>query len=202
MDHIISPLAKDSLMEVMNIGAGNASTALSQMMQARVDITTPRLDVLKVEQAMDFVGKPDSIMSVVMLKVLGDAPGVMMLMFPKESAQKIANALTHRSSQAMMDEVDRSVLREVGNVLAGACLNSLSTFLKMSFIQAVPNAATDMVGALFGHVLADLGQAHEHILASEVHFQIPSLDVEGGVFFIFDPLSTTKIIKATESLTA
>lgn len=202
MDNALTAFAKDSLKEVMNIGAGNAATALSQMTGKSVDITTPRLEILDVEKVPEFVGTPDSVMSVVLLKVMGDAPGVMMLMFPKESALKIAHALTGRTSQSMLDEVDRSSLREVGNVLAGACLTSLSNFLKMSFIQSVPNAATDMVGALLSDTLGDIGQSHEKILASEVHFTIKTLGIEGGVFFIFDPLSTQKILKATEQYLA
>ena len=86
----------------------------------------------------------------------------------------------------------------MGNVLAGSCLTALSNFLKMSFIQSVPNAATDMVGALLSGILADIGKANEKIMICEVHFKIPILTVEGGIFFIFDPQSTHKIVRATQ----
>ena len=194
----LTAFAKDALKEVMNIGAGNAATALSQMTKTQVDLNTPRLEIMQVESVPDFVGRPESIMSVVLVKVLGDAPGVMMLMFPKESALKIAHVLTKRTDQTILDEIDRSSLREVGNVLAGSCLTALSNFLKMSFVQSVPNAATDMVGALLSGILSDLGQSSDKIMISEVHFSIKDLDVNGRVFFIFDPKSTQKILKATE----
>jgi len=197
MNKDLSAFSRDSLKEVMNIGAGNAATALSQMTGTPVDITTPRLELLKVEDVTEFTGKPDTIMSVVLVKVLGDAPGVMMMMFPKESALKIAHLLM-RQSHTMLDEMDRTALREVGNVLAGCCLTALSNFLKLNMIQSVPNTATDMVGALLSNVLADLGQANQEVLISEVHFHIPTLDINGGLFFIFDPKSTEKILKATE----
>ena len=167
----LTSFAKDSLREVMNIGAGNAATALSQLTKTRVDISAPSVETLKVEEVPNYVGKPDSIMSVVLLQVLGDAPGVMMLMFPKESALKIAHLLI-RQSRTVLSDIDRTALREVGNVLAGSCLHSLSNFLHMTFIQSVPNTATDMVGALLSSTLADIGQPSDTALVAGIHFPI------------------------------
>lgn len=195
----LTPFATDTLREIMNIGAGNAATALSQMTGTRVDISTSHVTLVKVEAVPDFTGKPENVMSVVLVKVHGDAPGVMMLMFPRESALKIAH-LIMRQSHTMLDEMDRTALREVGNVLAGSCLTSLGNFLKMSFVQSVPNAATDMIGALLSNVLADLGAATEEVLVSEVFFNIKELEVDGRLFFMFDPSSTKKILDATTKL--
>lgn len=197
MDQSLPSFAQDSLREVMNIGAGNAATALSQLTGTQVDISTPRLEVKKVETVPDFVSTPDTIMSVVLVKVLGDAPGVMLLMFPRDSALKIAHSLM-KQSHTMLDEMDRTALREVGNVLAGSCLTALSNFLKMSFVQSVPNAATDMVGALLSGILADIGKGSDDVLVSEVHFVIKQLAIDGSVYFIFDPASTGKILAATQ----
>ena len=194
----LQPQALDALREVMNIGSAHAATALSQMVHETVDVTAPRLEVRSIETIPTFVGPPDSVVSVVLLKVLGDAPGVMLLMFPQESAKKIAQALTHHQGQTLLDELDHSALQEVGNVLAGSCFAALSTFLGMSFLQSVPNAATDMLGSLLDGILSDLGEHFEHVLASEVHFSIPSLKAEGSVFFIFDPQSTQKILAALQ----
>lgn len=192
----LNDFAKDALREVMNIGAGNAATALSQLTNTRVDISTPRVEAIAVEKVPEYVGTPDEIMSVVLLQVLGDAPGVMMLMFPRDSALKIAHLLM-RQSHTHLSDIDRTALREVGNVLAGSCLHSLSNFLEMNFIQSVPNAATDMVGALLSSTLADIGQRSDNVLIAEVHFKIESLQVEGNVYFMFDPQSTLKILSAT-----
>ncbi len=197
MDSSLNTFATDTLKEVMNIGAGNAANALSQMTGMTVDISAPRLELLRVEDVTEFTGKPDSVMTVVLIQVLGDAPGVMMLMFPKDSALKIAHSML-RKTHTMLTDIGRTALREVGNVLAGSCLSSLSNFLKMNFIQSVPNAATDMVGALLSNTLADMGQANEQVLAAEVRFTIKEMEVGGHIFFMFDPPSTTKILDATQ----
>ncbi|MDB4978440.1 MAG: cheC [Candidatus Peribacteria bacterium] len=199
MEVTLSPLGKDALMEAMNIGAGHAANALSQMTDMKVDISTPRLELIRVEAVSVFTGKPDDIMSVVLVQVLGDAPGVMLLMFPRESALKIAYLLM-RKEHALLTEIDRAALREVGNVLAGSCLTSLGNFLKMSFIQSVPNAATDMAGALITSALAEIGKSSEKVLISEVNFMIKELDADGKIFFLFDPSSTQKILDATTKL--
>ncbi len=196
-NNLLTAFATDTLKEIMNIGAGNAATALSQMTATQVDISTPRVTVLKVEAVPEFTGKPDSVVSVVLVEVHGDAPGIMMLMFPRESALKISH-LIMRQSRTMLNDMDRTALREVGNVLAGSCLTSLSNFLKMSFVQSVPNSATDMIGSLLGNVLAELGTKHEDVLISEIFFQIKELAIDGRMFFMFDPSSTKKILEATK----
>ncbi len=196
MEVSLSPIAQDALKEVMNIGAGNAANALSQMTDMTVDISTPRVELIPVEKVLGFTGDTNEIMSVVLVQVLGDAPGVMMMMFPKESALKISHLLM-RKEHTMLNEMDHAALREVGNVLAGSCLSSLGNFLKMSFIQSVPNAVTDMMGALVSSALAEVGKQSEKVLASEVLFNIKDLDVDGRMFFLFDPPSTQKIIDAT-----
>lgn len=201
MDVTITPLGKDALKEAMNIGAGHAANALSQMTDMRVNISTPRLDLIRVEEVPAFTGNPQDIMSVVLVEVHGDAPGVMILMFPKESALKIAHLLM-RKEHALINEIDRAALREVGNVLAGSCLASLGSFLKMSFVQSVPNTATDMLGALISSILAEIGKASEKVLASEVLFSIDEMGVDGSIFFLFDPSSTQKILNATSAYLA
>ena len=196
MELTLPAMGKDALMEAMNIGAGHAATALSQMTDMKVDISTPRLDLIRVEDVLQFTGKPEEIVSVVLVQVLGDAPGVMLLMFPRDSALKIVHLLM-RKEHALLNEIDRAALREVGNVLAGSCLSSLGNFLQMNFAQSVPNAATDMMGALVSSILADVGKESEKVLASEVMFSIGELGAEGRLFFLFDPSSTEKILAAT-----
>lgn len=193
----LSAFSTDTLKEIINIGAGNAATALSQMTGTQVDISTPQVTVLKVEDVPEFTGKPDSVVSVVLVEVHGDAPGIIMLMFPQESALKISH-LIMRQSRTMLNDMDRTALREVGNVLAGSCLTSLGNFLKMSFVQSVPNAATDMMGSLLTSVLCERGNAQEDVLVSEILFQIKELKIDGRMFFMFDPSSTRKILEATK----
>ena len=46
---VFSPLAIDALGEMMNISLGSSATAVSNMLDRRVDITTPKVTVVDIE---------------------------------------------------------------------------------------------------------------------------------------------------------
>ena len=90
MEKHLTDFERDQLVEVVNIGAGNASTALSQMVDTKVKISVPEALIDRVEKIPQFIGESEKIMTVVLLKILGDATGVMLLMFPPKSALHLA----------------------------------------------------------------------------------------------------------------
>ena len=48
-DIIFNPMEIDAIGEIMNISLGSSATAASNMLYHRVDITTPRVSVVNVE---------------------------------------------------------------------------------------------------------------------------------------------------------
>ena len=46
-NELFSPMALDALGEMMNISLGSSATAVSNMLDRRVDITTPKVEVVK-----------------------------------------------------------------------------------------------------------------------------------------------------------
>ena len=52
----INNMQFDVLREIGNIGAGNATTALSQMINARVSMNVPKVELLEFIELSDVVG--------------------------------------------------------------------------------------------------------------------------------------------------
>ena len=52
----------DVLKELGNIGAGNATTALAQMIDCKVDMSVPQVRLLEFQELGDIVGGDDQIM--------------------------------------------------------------------------------------------------------------------------------------------
>lgn len=197
----LTDFEKDQLIEVVNIGAGNASTALSQLAGKGVEINVPNVFIDRVEKVPQILGEPEKIMTAVLLRLLGDAPGIMLLMFPPESALNLAGLLTksHKKNIKVLDEIDRSALREVGNILSGAGMTALSKFLDINILQSVPDAATDMLGSVVDTVLAEIGKESDVVLLFKVTFDVKGEPIKGRLFFLFDPKATTKILIAAKA---
>src|SRR5688572_32025779 len=68
----LGPRQLDGLREVANIGAGHAATALSQMVNDRVMVSVPEIQVVRLEDVAELLGDPNEVVSAVMMKLLGD----------------------------------------------------------------------------------------------------------------------------------
>jgi len=201
MKEYLEDFEKDQLLEMVNIGAGNASTALSQMVGKKVKLKVPDAIIDQVEKITPYLGDPGDLTTTVLLTMEGEAPGIMLLMFPPESALNLAGFLTknHKKDIKVLDEMDRSALREVGNILTGNSITALAKFLGINIIQSVPEVVTDMLGSIINSIMAEIGMASDLVLVFKIDFSIEEKKINGRLFFIFDPDSTKKIIKITDA---
>ena len=67
----------DVLTEIGNIGAGNATTALSQLINARIDMRVPKVDLLGFSELAEIVGGAETLVAGILLSLEGDVDGMM-----------------------------------------------------------------------------------------------------------------------------
>ena len=79
----LTPLQLDAIREVGNIGAGHAATVLSQLLNTKVSMSVPQVNILPLADACDFVGGPEQPMVGVYLRIFGGAPSKMLYLFRK-----------------------------------------------------------------------------------------------------------------------
>lgn len=194
----LSALQLDALREIGNVGAGNAATALSQILNKRIDMTVPKISILPLGEVPEVVGGPDAMVAGVYLRVYGPAPSSILFLLPRDSAFYLVDMLMGREhgSTLEMDAMDESALMEIGNILAGAYLNALSYFTKLTLLPSIPALAMDMAGAILSVILIQLGQMGDHALVIETEFSDDNDGVKGHFFLIPDPGSLGTIIAA------
>lgn len=194
----LSPLQLDALREIGNVGAGNAATALSQIINRKIDMSVPQVSILPLGDVPDVVGGPDVMVAGVYLRVFGPAPGSILFLLPRDSAFYLVDTLMGRSlgNTSTLDEMDESALLEIGNILAGAYLNALSYFTKFTLLPSIPALAMDMAGAILSVILIQLGQMGDHALVIETEFSTEADGVKGHFFLIPDPGSLGTILSA------
>lgn len=194
----LTPLQLDALREIGNVGAGNAATALSQIINLKIDMTVPQVSIMPLGEVPEVVGGPDAMVAGVFLRVFGPAPGSILFLLPRESAFTLVDMLMGRTpgSTLSLNSLDESALMEIGNILAGAYLNALSHFTKLTLLPSIPALAMDMAGAILSVILIQLGQMGDHALVIETEFTTESDGVKGHFFLIPDPGSLATILAA------
>ncbi|MCM3572751.1 chemotaxis protein CheC [Mesobacillus subterraneus] len=200
----ISDIHLDILKEVGNIGAGHAATALSTLLNKKIDMKVPRVRVVSFDEVMDLAGGADNVVASVFLRIEGDAPGSMFFILPLPQAEKYIGQLIKKQSFSFSEEQDNelalSALQELGNILSGSYLSSLSDFTKLSLYPSVPALSIDMVGAVISFGLLELSQVSDYAIVIDTAFdeedaQMPD-SVNGHFFLLPDPDSFHIIFSA------
>ena len=87
LDHMDS-IQFDVLKEIGNIGAGNATTALSKMLNVKVDMKVPKVDLLEFKELPDVIGGAENIVAGILLQLEGSIEGMMMFILEEDAAKK------------------------------------------------------------------------------------------------------------------
>ena len=191
----LTPLQLDAIKEVSNIGAGNAATALSQLVNKKIDMTVPNVNVINFEDIFTNITEEKEVLGI-LIRVLGDSPGNILFIFEKESASEIVEALLG-SEDLLFSEMGSSALCEVGNIISGAYMNAISKFTNLSIMPSVPAMAHDMLSAILSSTLIEAAQYSEDILEIETKFLTGKNNEAGGYFYFLPmPGSLEKILDA------
>ena len=188
----------DALMEISNVGVGNAATALSQMLNTSVEIRVPSVKLLEISDVPEHLGGDDKAVLGMFLKMLGDASGNMLLIYPIESAERMVGLLLQQDlkGEELFSEMALSALKEVGNILASAYLSALGTMLNINLICSTPSISYDMAGAIIDYTLIELCSSEDKALVVETEFFLRGDEVKGNFFLIPDPGSLEVILAA------
>lgn len=187
----------DVLKELGNIGAGNATTALAQLLQCKVDMKVPKVTLLDFPEVGSAMGGEEQIMAGIYLCVEGDITGSIMFLLKKESARHLVSKLMglEAGMSDSFSEMEMSALKEIGNIITGAYLNSLSSLTNLKIFPSVPDLAIDMAGAILSVPAIEFGTLGDRILLIQTQFTDDS-DLEGFFVLVPDMESYAKILNA------
>jgi chemotaxis protein CheC len=186
----------DALREVGNIGAGNAATALSQLINKKIDMTVPSVNIVPFDEIFSRIGGEEVVVGVI-VRVLGDTPGNILFLFNNNTALNIIELLTGNREDNNISEMGESVLCEVGNIISGSYMNSIARFTNLLIMPSVPAVTCDMLGAILSTTFIESGQFDDHVLDIETMFlNEDDMDISGHFYYVPMPGSLEKILSA------
>ncbi|MDD5747120.1 MAG: chemotaxis protein CheC [Candidatus Omnitrophica bacterium] len=194
---VLNERQQDVLREIANMCAGNAATSLSQLLNRKIEMNVPNVHLLRVENVPDVVGGAENLVVGIVCQVFGDAPGVILLLFPQQDARSLAGILTgQKIKNGILTEMDQSAIKEAGSILAASYLNTLSGFTGINLIPSTPGIVIDMAGALIDYILIELSAVCEYALLIDSKFVDADKSVRGNFFLLPNPGSLETILKA------
>ena len=138
------------LSEIGNIGSGNATTSLSDMLAQPVDMSTPEVGIANYNEAYEKLGGAETVMVGLVLTLSGDMSGMIMFLLPCEVACDLINmvAYTDFKDYTEIDEMGFSAVSEMANIMSGSFVNAIAGMTGMVIDISPPSFTVDMLGAM------------------------------------------------------
>ena len=192
-------LEYEGLKYIGNMAMKDAASSLSEMLDMKLDIEIPEIEFVPVEHVTDMLGSKASLVAGVFLDVSGDISGSVLLMCPAKTACLLVDILSGKDAGTTetIDEDGMIILKKIYDVLTKSYIDVLSAQLNLDITYSESHSAFDVAGAVIDLVLIRHSQVADYVTANTC--TISSEDIEGYLFFLFDPESLDLMTKRVDT---
>ncbi len=181
----LTELHLDAIAELLNIGMGQATDSLSQILNEEVKLSVPSVQLLSRVSAANNIDNGKAI-PIVAVKQHFDGPfwGDALLLFPQNKSLELVQAIVkERVSQEELLELEQDALNEIGNIILTSCLSSLGNILTHEVISSVPS----FISGPAIKIINDTGKDEEDVVMFlRMDFELHIKDIYGYVAFILE----------------
>lgn len=175
--------------EISNIGSGNASTSLAQMLNEIVDIGIPNSDLREFSDITNSYSSPEELVVGTVLQISGDLEGFIMVIMDVDSTLTLLSRLLGRKIECDKENYEElynelNSVGEVCNILCGTYLTAMSDMTGLTIDQSIPYFSVDMVMAIMNLPASLYGGESDSILCIETEFFTLDREIEGKYYFI------------------
>lgn len=176
----------DALMEVGNIGSGNAATALSTMLNCRIMLNIPSVRLLDFEKTPQYLGGPHNQVIGVMVRVTGDIKGMMFHAIQKDFVNKLLGNFLGQQLDSLndIDDMGRSVISEVANITSATYVNALAQMTGLMIDILPPEQFVEEVGKIIEIPQKELSDISKQVLLIDQNLLMDKEEVRGNMIFI------------------
>lgn len=199
----LTDIQLDALREIGNIGAGNAATTMSKLVNKKIDMQVPSVKIIAFDEVMEMIGGPEKLIVAIYIRVQGEAPGTVFFILTKEDAENLVRDITQDQEFALLSEEPPSefaisTINEIGNILAGSYLTALSDFTNINMQPSVPSLGIDMAGAILTVGLLELSPSTDYaiIIDTKINEQSHQNRINANFLLLPDPPSLKKIFSS------
>ena len=192
----LTKMQKDTLQEVGNIGSGNAVTALSRLINKRIDVDLTDVGIISLEQLPhQFGNESEEIVCGIFSHIRKPSLSTILQVFELTPLMKLIAELAGKKSKINPDKVKTkkdlddfaiSTVTEFGNILAGHYASALADLLNTKMIFDVPEFAMSNAGNLGDFLAKELQEKSEYVVIIKTAIKVTDLQMNGIFFYIPD----------------
>jgi len=185
--------------EISNIGSGNASTSLAQLLNEIVDIGIPNSDLREFSEITNSYKSPEELVVGTVLQISGDLEGFIMVIMDVDSTLNLLSRLLGKKIECDKENYEElykelNSVGEICNILCGTYLTAISDMTGLTIDQSIPYFSVDMVMAIMNLPASLYGDESDSILCIETEFFTLDREIEGKYYFIPKVESCNKLL--------
>ncbi len=190
--------ALDVMREIGSIGTSHAATSLSKLLQKEVRITIPAVNILGYNEAVNRIGDAEQLVAAALVKMDGDINGLMLFLFDLDFANAVLEKVlaTRYESFLEMDEMAKSALVEVGNIIICSYINAFSQLVNVEVDLSVPSATINMLGGILMVPIAEYGYETDKLMYCSADFVIDGKPFSDWLLMLPDIESLNDILES------
>lgn len=194
----VSKPGLQSLGTICDEGSSNAAKYLHQLTGVSFKLNTPWVAQFPIDGIAGLFGNPQEEAIGVHLHMAGDIKGALLFIFHGKAGHQFSAMLQHKKTSKTLSAMDKSALKEAGNVLANAYLNALADRMKLRLQDSVPRLGEGLLGGLVECALTPFISSAPSITLLKNSFYIPGKPLFGDVLILIDPVSETTLRRSLE----
>lgn len=139
----ISELELDALGELANVGLSRAAKQLSELLNDFIEMTTPSVQVVKMEQVEETLQlDPHALVAAVWQNYSGETEGSCILIFPSEDSKALVRSLVGPSMMGAGEDDIRAIeldaMMEIGNIIITSGMVVIAEMLGRELQMSIP----------------------------------------------------------------
>ncbi|MBN2053016.1 chemotaxis protein CheC [Candidatus Woesearchaeota archaeon] len=193
----LSSFEIDALKETANIGTGNASIALSALLNQKVLLTLPETNIINAEEVSKKISGQNQSLVGIYTKAKEGLDGNILLLFPITDALNLIENVRKGGSTEKKDSLsgeDLIIMKKLGAVLCSAYLTSLAKFFEQRIIFQQPNVISVLGDSIADFMISQIGDK-EKVLLITVGFNTESKKVNGDFVLLFTLSSLNPLLQ-------
>jgi chemotaxis protein CheC len=193
----MEPQRRDFLKEVINIGVGRAGKSLSELINTKVFLTVPDLEICSfndLQKHLAFFGN-DKILSVTQ-SFTGMLSGDAVLIFSNYSGLLLTQKLTESLDITSIEAEKEAVLTEVGNIIINSLVGSWSEIFYDHFKFSLPEYFEGTIPSILENrlIAPDEDDGESVIICANAHFEVKEFFIVGTILTLFDKAFIEKLL--------
>lgn len=181
----LSELQHDALVEIFNIGVGQAARAMSEIVSEEVTMSVPSIRFLNRADAAGMLGNGDrERVCGVSQHYEGAFTTEAILMFPEDKSLDIVRLMVGESVPFKeLTEMEQEAMSEIGNIILNSCVGTLANLFEQELHGSLP---VYHIGSSEAILSASGGLADTVVLMLHIDFILETHQIHGYVAFILD----------------